>query len=66
MTPTRRRPQLGWVAAAGAVALAMAWSVVCPWLVGLPSPQARMLRPFEGLAAVGVALAAWRVTESAV
>ena len=65
MTPTRRRPQLGWIAAAGAVALAVAWSLLCPWLVALPSSQARALLPFETLAAGVVGLAAWRATKSA-
>jgi signal transduction histidine kinase len=66
MTPSRRRPQVGWVAAAGAVALAVAWSIVCPWLVALPAAQARALVPFEALGALLVGLAGWRVTESAV
>src|SRR5207302_194813 len=42
------------------------WSVVCPWLVALPSAQARALLPFEALAAILVGIAGWRVTESAV
>ncbi|HEX8953822.1 MAG TPA: HAMP domain-containing sensor histidine kinase, partial [Polyangia bacterium] len=66
MTPTRRRPQVAFVAAAGAVALAAAWSLVCPWLVALPSAQARLLLPFEALGALVVGLAGWRVTDSAV
>jgi signal transduction histidine kinase len=48
------------------VALAAAWSLICPWLVALPSAQARALLPFEALAAALVGIAAWRVTESAV
>ncbi|HEX6839835.1 MAG TPA: hypothetical protein VF334_24840, partial [Polyangia bacterium] len=66
MTPTRRRPQVGFVAAAGAVALAAVWSLVCPWLVALPSVQARQLLLFDLLGAVVVGLVGWRVTDSAV
>jgi signal transduction histidine kinase len=66
MTPSRRRPQVGWVAAAGALALAVAWSLLCPWLVALPSAQAHVLAPFEAFAAILVGLMAWRGTESAV
>ena len=66
MAPTRRRPHVGWVAAAAAVALVVAWALVCPWLVALPTAQARLLLPFEALGGVVVALAAWRATESAV
>src|SRR5512135_455170 len=66
MTPTRRRPQVGFVAAAGAVALAAVWSLVCPWLVALPSVQARQLVPFDLVGAVLVGLVGWRVTDSAV
>ena len=52
MPPTRRRPHVGWVAAAGAAALAVAWALICPWLWRCRSPQARALLPFEALAAV--------------
>ncbi|MGZ3426479.1 MAG: sensor histidine kinase [Polyangia bacterium] len=48
------------------MALAVAWSLICPWLVAQPQQQARMLLPFELLAAAIVGLASWRVTESAV
>jgi signal transduction histidine kinase len=48
------------------VALAFAWALVCPWLVGLPPAQARLLYPFDALAAIIVGLATWRATESAV
>jgi signal transduction histidine kinase len=48
------------------VALAAAWSVVCPWLVAQPPSQARMLLPFELVAAAICGLAGWRVTDSAV
>src|SRR5512146_1087544 len=66
MTPTRRRAQVGFVAAAGAIALAAVWSLVAPWLVALPSVQARAMLPFDLAGAAIVGLVGWRVTESVV
>lgn len=66
MTPPRKRPGLGWVAAAGALALAVAWSVVCPWLVALPRAQAWALVPVDAAGAIAVGLLAWRAGRGAV
>src|SRR5437764_12127308 len=65
MTASRKRPGLGWVAAAGAAALAVAWSLICPWLVALPSSQAAALLPVELAGAIVVGLIAWRAARGA-
>jgi signal transduction histidine kinase len=66
MTPTnRKRPGLGWVAAAGALALALAWSVLCPWLVALPRAHAAALIPVEAAGALVVGLLSWRASRGA-
>ena len=66
MTPTRKRPGLGWVTAAGAAALAVAWSLVCPWLVALPLAQATTLIPVATVGALVVGLLSWRASRGAV
>ncbi|MDB4968241.1 MAG: hypothetical protein JWN44_3930, partial [Myxococcales bacterium] len=60
MTPPRKRAGLGWVAAAGAAALAVAWSLFCPWLVALPPSHAAALLPVELAGALVVGLVSWR------
>jgi signal transduction histidine kinase len=57
---TRRKPRLGWVAAAGAVALAVGWCLVCPWLAALSPTRAAALVPVQGAGALVVGLAGWR------
>jgi signal transduction histidine kinase len=51
---------LGWVAAAGALALAVGWCVVCPWLAALSPTRALGLAPLEVAAAAVVGVVAWR------
>src|SRR5260370_23853583 len=65
MTPTRNRAELGWVAAAGALTLALAWSLLCPWLIALPSAQRATLLPVHAIGALVVGILAFRQARSA-
>jgi hypothetical protein len=65
MTPTRKTYGLGWVAAAGALTLAVAWSLLCPWLIALPAAQAATLVPVHVVGALMVGLFAFRQARSA-
>jgi signal transduction histidine kinase len=62
---TRRKPTLGWVAAVGALALALGWCIVCPWLTALSLARATALVPVEGAGALLVGLAGWRAARGA-
>lgn len=65
MTPTRKTAGLGWVAAAGALTLAVAWSLLCPWLIALPTAAAATLVPVHLVGAIVVALLGFRQARSA-
>src|SRR5260370_23685571 len=64
-TATRRKPGLGWIAVAGAIALAIAWCVVAPWLTALAPEHAASVAPVELLGAVAVGIIGWRAARPA-
>jgi signal transduction histidine kinase len=64
-TATRRKPGLGWISAAGAVALALAWGLVAPWLTALQRDQQAAVFPVELLGALAVGVIGWRAARPA-
>jgi signal transduction histidine kinase len=64
-TPTRRKPALGWIAAAGAATLAVAWCVISPWLIALGAEHAATVAPVELVGALLVGVIGWRAARGA-